>query len=403
MDFMENFLIKEYLKCFLVEDAYERHTGVQFNVNSHLKKYVSDEMTPSYYFTMTDINKVGINPQSEYHTPTGIYAYPLNTSHYKMLLSNNLPFVSSAPNCTILKLIEKNKTLKVGDANVTGIIMWHEIQPLLIEVAKFLNPGYDNKQIMHLLDRIEDKNDHYNKNPDAQFFGATFLLTKSPTRWSTVMRKFGFSAVYDPGYGIIHPSEPSQCVFLSPNSYRVIESFNTSSIRRNTSDQTAEEIKKLSLLLTTDSEIDSPHFTDSTVKKIIKLLGNFSQAKLMAVLKNKSLAKKNAWIYIKAFLLLDKNYITPELLENMPSASIATILGFLSTTFLAINDSNKNIIQWIVQKPMPKNIENAITDGLVEKYVWDRILEIAEEDFDIDINNNINIAKPKISPPKYNS
>ena len=39
-----------------------------------LKEYKDD---PNIYISFTDIDKLGINPQSGYNTPLGIYTYPL--------------------------------------------------------------------------------------------------------------------------------------------------------------------------------------------------------------------------------------------------------------------------------------------------------------------------------------
>ncbi len=53
--------------------------GVRLDTNfQKLEKLAegSDDMRPTAFLHFSDINKLGINPQSHYNTPLGIYAYP---------------------------------------------------------------------------------------------------------------------------------------------------------------------------------------------------------------------------------------------------------------------------------------------------------------------------------------
>ena len=48
------------------------------------------------FFSMTEIEKLGVNPQSQYSTPLGIYAYPMGTLGQD-LLNGSLPFAATRP------------------------------------------------------------------------------------------------------------------------------------------------------------------------------------------------------------------------------------------------------------------------------------------------------------------
>ena len=75
---------------------------------SPMKKYISDHNNPKYFFTMTSVNKIGINPQSPYNsTPLAICAYPLSEKYYKMLINNTLPFAGYKEHIQVFNITNK--------------------------------------------------------------------------------------------------------------------------------------------------------------------------------------------------------------------------------------------------------------------------------------------------------
>ena len=72
--------------------------GVRLDTNfQKLEKLAegSDDMRPTAFLHFSDINKLGINPQSHYNTPLGIYAYP-NTAYIRNLFRRGkLPFAQN--------------------------------------------------------------------------------------------------------------------------------------------------------------------------------------------------------------------------------------------------------------------------------------------------------------------
>ena len=60
-----------------------------------LKRYsVSAGQKPTHYMHFSDLNKVGIKPQSGYETPLGIYFYPVNEQILNQLEKGKIPFAS---------------------------------------------------------------------------------------------------------------------------------------------------------------------------------------------------------------------------------------------------------------------------------------------------------------------
>lgn len=67
---------------------------------ARVEQYVDQ---PGVFFSMTALEKFGINPSSNYNTPLGIYAYPLNREYFKLWQYGKLPFVGDQPYINIFK------------------------------------------------------------------------------------------------------------------------------------------------------------------------------------------------------------------------------------------------------------------------------------------------------------
>lgn len=398
MNYSENDrLLREYLQQVLEEDAYKRNTGLNFDVKDDILKYVNDKSTPDYYFTMTSINKVGINPRSPYDTPIGIYTYPLNSKYYKMLIGDSLPFVSEASHCTILKLIDSG-LLVVSDKKTLGRLTEKQNDDLKKKATQILYPDISEQEMNDCIESADVSNIHRLKNFDAQLFGFTYILTKEqgPVAWNSLLRKLGFNVVQDPGYGIIHPSEPEQCVFLNKNACKIIESFNTATIRRDTSLLSKQKYETLIDLLTVPSAVGS--LTNSTIKICQKLIDSFDSRKLKAVLMNSGLSKHNGWAYRRAIrVLLDKGIKFYDILEKMTPESISNVVYYIASAEMP----DMSIMQWLVQSSQPANVETALAKGILSSYVWKELIHRAENEFNLPDVFGLTLAvrSPKISKP----
>ena len=45
---------------------------------------------PRAFFTMSDVDRIGVYPLSKYSTPLGIYTYPFDTKHFLMLKARDI-------------------------------------------------------------------------------------------------------------------------------------------------------------------------------------------------------------------------------------------------------------------------------------------------------------------------
>lgn len=94
-------LLREYIRNVLLEkQRFARETGQKVDKTAILDKYKDD---PNVLVHFSDLDKLGINPQSKYDTPVGIYGYPLSAL-YEKIKTNNLPFASNRRYLHVFKI-----------------------------------------------------------------------------------------------------------------------------------------------------------------------------------------------------------------------------------------------------------------------------------------------------------
>ena len=237
---------------------------INLSVFSGLEKFISSPTNPKFFFTMTEINKVGINPRSGYETPLGVYCYPLTKEYYEKLLTNKLPFAGNKPYVNVF-------TLNVSTFNMTSYteadlkrdmntLKWMygikgEIENIAAEpkyppypyVIDSLPEEEKKKQLILYDAKLKEYDIAQNKynssfnshenifvrairearggTPIAKFWNLTRLLARGSKNWNYLMRKLGYTNFSDPNTGLIHPSEPTQTVILDPTIIVPIETF----------------------------------------------------------------------------------------------------------------------------------------------------------------------------------
>lgn len=239
-----------------------------------LAKYKDD---PDVYISYTEIDKIGINPQSPYNTPLGIYTYPLKEMFKEMKGDiTNVPFAGLRKYVYVVKKAKgkfindlyKDYTSKDYDRDMDKLRKMFKNHPLQKKKRS------DGKNIIEVI--IEDsRHNAKSKGPAWMFwwttreFGSVFGKgSTNAISWNRVLRDLGYSGFADrSGKGIIHPSEPMQAVFLVKDAFKVLTRIDTS---QNLVSQEDREIKK--------ALMKNPH--------IIKTLKNpTEEQKIMAVSK----------------------------------------------------------------------------------------------------------------------
>lgn len=184
----------------------------------------------NYYITFRSINKIGVNPQSRWDTPIGVYTYNLENT-------NTFPYtgckyekhcyafiLSPKQNAKKLNLQKYSKSDLIKDIN--------KLKNLTLIDETYLNEYYKKFNLNECEDINYDelelalqqtKNKHiinYGKN----IWNIVKNIASNNSNWSKILITLGYDYVEDNGQGIIHENEPFQTVFLNPSSYVVIDS-----------------------------------------------------------------------------------------------------------------------------------------------------------------------------------
>lgn len=170
---------------------------------------------PNLFVSFTAMDKLGINPQSRYETPLGIYSYPAKyvvskTKGGKEMTS--LPFAGEQPYVNLFRV-------RGNIINIKGFTS-SEYSQYLEELKKVW-------QETDYIDKLEQQSEKASRSKSigGRFWYITWELSnhignqkkKSPSiTWNWLFRSIGIDGVVDTGAGIIHTAEPTQAVFFSP-------------------------------------------------------------------------------------------------------------------------------------------------------------------------------------------
>ena len=190
---------------------------------------------PNMFVTFTQLPKVGINPQSNYNTPIGVYSYPLKyvleRAYQKGSLFGAAPFASDAKYVHLFQQTSRNifdvstygksqyemdvrKLYNYFD-NIIGVDVRgvaNDTASLHKEIASEMGGFSYGRRMWNLIYKLID------------YFTNGSKVTVEATR--ILFRVLGYDAVYDlDGKGVIHSNEPTQAVHFNTQTIRVVESF----------------------------------------------------------------------------------------------------------------------------------------------------------------------------------
>lgn len=293
-------------------------------VASILQQYVDK----GYFIQFSNIEKLGINPRSEFNTPLGIYAYPLTKRIYIQFRQDNIPFASDRKYIILFK----PENLNIVFINPGGDSEWgfeesedFYSNPQLEATLK--TKLLDDKNIKNMFKKMkEDPNfsslnyEYYSWRQDflrwrrditkdapddVEFFkqfctenfelvlkqfirdgsvgsryktefgklwNTTRLLGNGLVGWRKVLVEGGIDGVVDFGRGLIHPSEPTQAVFFSMKGLNLVEIFDNpiSAHKVNTKDKS--EINKLNFDLISKLNNNPLSLNPQELRKIHQLV-----------------------------------------------------------------------------------------------------------------------------------
>lgn len=193
------------------------HMSERIKGHEEALQFLQKYGTKNVGVSMTSLEKLGINPGSEYNTPLGIYFYPAD--YYVETISNGekLPFVSDAPYIQIFEY----RGSRVWDLNddAQSIEILNNLRSLFpnLSIDKIVEEGSQRARVKtpsgitwYVLMQIAERQ-------------STETGKKQSVIWNQIIRRIGFDVVVDSdGSKIIHPSEPTQGVVVNPTVIRVL-------------------------------------------------------------------------------------------------------------------------------------------------------------------------------------
>jgi hypothetical protein len=214
----------------LIEVRKNPEQNPKVSVNSYILdrlKTTNDSVggTPNLFVSFTSIDKLGINPTSQYKTPIGIYSYPADYVRTQVGPYNQmdrLPFAGNSEFANIFKV--KGNIIDLKNMADTEIIpyftaisnLWakesgrpwkqavDDIEELINDSMRNSNfAGYAGGRLWYVT-----------MMASINFFGPKWKLDV-PVAWNKLFRAIGIDGAVDLGVGIIHTAEPAQAVFFS--------------------------------------------------------------------------------------------------------------------------------------------------------------------------------------------
>lgn len=328
--------------------------------------------TPDGLFvTFVSVDKVGLNPKTPYDTPIGVYTYPLDY----VLNEEDVPFRGETKSSKIKVL--KNKTNKILSNDISDgeyVNKIKQIEKIVNESDKYHDDVKRGiKAYIKRWEQAARKNTNfgclwnvtrmlsmdYYKNGSKQ----TSPNKNNPVAWTKLLLELGYDLAIDYDTGTIHPSEPTQAVFLNPNSYKVVgEEFVDTEERYNKTQKNSEDAKYILKNGWNKDRIDSMlkdknyrHLKISTLNDIDAL---------------SYVIKHNSWEYFQKIVPYFKKEIQERFTEYFNTA----------LSFLKPNQDQAKIVDYFISLNHPKMYSGEIPFRKLLKYMERTVTEFKNED-----------------------
>jgi len=175
---------------------------------------INNENINDYFISFMDINKTGINIQTQYNTPVGLYCYPLGYVIDRSKTATNSLQIRPFPNhkvkyIKIYKVKNKNNIFDMSD----------NINNTVLKNMKEYFEDFDSTSITtfrQLWRYIYLEKIGINSDVTSKFKSAAATAT-------SMFRKLGIDGFIDMGTGTIHPNEPCQAVFFNTTCLTVVD------------------------------------------------------------------------------------------------------------------------------------------------------------------------------------
>lgn len=255
----------------IIELITERRSNPDLNprisVIDVIKQYQSNadtlpNGTANLFISMTELDKLGINPAYGSGTPVGLYSYP---SDYVIKVANktmdDLPYAGDQPYINIFRIKNPDKIIYLNS------ISQEQCQYYIDKLKKIV--GEDRVTRAQMSTGLI-------QHPGKALWNITLNVAKkfpnTWVMWNTLFRKLGVDGCVDDGEGIIHLHEMTQSVFFSTNAIILIDRLKNihdtdKSDRGKSIQRTVDQLKQMG--------------TDERVNLLVNLFNNQSHERVL--------------------------------------------------------------------------------------------------------------------------
>lgn len=240
----------------IIEARRNPEQNPKISVNEYIRRAVASAQPLSntgfknLFVSFTKLPKLGINPQSRYNTPIGIYAYPgeyviEKTTKYgdksSTFSMQELPFAGDQPWANIFRARSGANIIDLRQFTGAQYNLYcDKLKALLTKVPVYHQQRIDRPSVQLKLNKADADEYVYilmedakisarSMTPGGMFWYVTMRLsedlgsTNNAVAWTEIFRRLGIDGFVDPGIGIIHPSEPIQAVFFGGNAIDLLD------------------------------------------------------------------------------------------------------------------------------------------------------------------------------------
>ena len=218
----------------------------------------------NFFVSFSDIPKLGINPKTDYNTPAGIYSYPLRQM-WPAIKANTIPYAGERQYALVFQ--PRNFIGIVNVNTYTSVYLSRHMNLLEQKVIPKIvgSTVVDTGFFVDFFD--EAKRESKLQTPAGWLWNITRRLASMWARdfngpkptigWNAIMRALAIPGVVDwQGSGLIHPNEPTQAVWFSANSLKLL------SIARNIRKGSVSRQTQLALIQKNPDNIWRIHHPD---------------------------------------------------------------------------------------------------------------------------------------------
>lgn len=209
-----------------------------------LEKLTHYAYFPDAYVTFQDLLKLGVNTNSEWDDPAGVYLYPVRELIQGKTKNKNgllIPWGYQRQHAFIVR--STGNMLELQDYSPDQLDRDIAIvqRNFLKELTSFSNPFAERMhRVIHgdedmetvFEERLLSWYERWGNHPGKCFWNMTremsILVSEHHSRsqrmvWHKMIRSCGYHGVCDRGEGVIHQNEPAQAVILVPTAMTVVE------------------------------------------------------------------------------------------------------------------------------------------------------------------------------------